>query len=225
MSSDKQEGIFDTTGEGHVPSDFRKKLSGITTGENTKKLKDVITAGEDTKIKDEDEQDEFEDEDEDEDDEEETTAKPMTKIPTPSIGAQDPLVALAQISPGAKQFLEGFGNNWTDAIKKFTEQEVQYFVEDKNGTYEKNGKRYKYKLRFQDPPAEQVEKIDIKFAKATTAETDVEVVKKLSYAYCYAFSIYYGCDIEIPRKYIPKSVLRGCVDALNWLERQGFRPS
>lgn len=217
-----QKGVFDSTGEGHVPDNFREKLKKMQgTDENTKKLKDVVTAGEEGK--DDEEQDEFEDEDEDEDDE--VDAKPMKSVATPSLGTNDPLVALAQISSGAKQFLEQFGNNWTDVIKKFTENEIQYFVEDRNGAHEKNGKRYKYRLKFQDPPSEMVEKIDIKFAKATTAGDDISVVKKLSYAYCYAFSIYYGCDIEIPRKYIPKSVLRACVDALNWLERQGFRPS
>lgn len=219
--SENQESMFDQTGEGHVPDDFRNKLSKMQTGEGQKKLKDAITPAK-GEIKDEDEQDEFEDEDDDED-EDEAQAKPMKKIPTPQLGSNDPLVALASISPGAKQFLESFGNNWTDIIKKYTENDVQYFVEDKNGTFEKNGKRYKYKFRFTDPPTELVEKIDVKFAKATNAETDVQIVKKLSYAYCYAFSIYYGCDIEIPQKYIPKTTLRACVDALNWLERQGFR--
>lgn len=217
--------MFDSTGEGHVPNDFRKKLNGIQTGEGQKKLKDVVPPGSKDAIKDEDEQDQFEDEDEDEDEEDEQDSKPMKNIPTPKLGANDPLQALAEVSPGAKQFLADFGNNWTNTIKKYTESDIIYLVEDRNGTHEKGGKRYKYKFKFQDPPPEEVEKIDLKFAKATMGETEVDVVKKLNYAYCYAFSKYYGCDIEIPRKYIGKALLRGIVDALNWLERQGFRPT
>lgn len=210
--------------QGQVPTNFREKLSKIQTGEGMKKIKDAVTPGSEDAIRDEDEQDEFEDEDEDED-EVEADSKPMKNITAPKLSSNDPLAALAEVSPGAKQFLSDFGTNWTNTIKKYTESDIIYLVEDKNGAYEKGGKRYKYRFKFQDPPPEEVEKIDVKFAKATMAETEVDVVKKLNYAYCYAFSKYYGCDIDIPKKYIGKALLRSIVDALNWLERQGFRPT
>lgn len=222
--------MFDDDGSGHVDtSNFRKDMQKMRDSSNEKKFTDNVKPANPTPeeitgdiVVGADEKMDLESERGSQNVAMDAAVSNLMSRPIAGVG-NNPVAQLAGVSPIARDFVKDFGDHFATSLRRWANAKKIYLVPDAHGTYENGGRLYKYCLTFTDPPGEIVEEIDVKFAQAASLIDPVLQVRGLKNAYFFAFTKYYGCSDEIPKKKLPYRMVREIVDSLNWLESQGFR--